>query len=91
MSQEIGRASEADLGGKKLARRFASRIAKARTLAGAPTSTRRLKKVARQLKAFSAQLAKALGAAKVKADLGAILSDLASQTSSELSGLITGG
>jgi hypothetical protein len=89
MGQIIGTASEADLGGKKLAHGFATKIGKARTLVGDPTTTRKLKRATKQVKQFSTKLAKALGRGKVKADLGAALGDLAAQAADELAGLIT--
>jgi hypothetical protein len=89
MSQDIGAASEADLGGKKLARQLATRIGKTQTLLKDPVKTGRLKKAARQLKAFTRQLTSAMGTGKVRADVGTTLETLAANAQSELAGLVT--
>jgi hypothetical protein len=91
MSQDIATASEADLGGKKLAQKLASRIAKAQTLVGDPVKPRRLKKAGHQLKAFSKQLGSAVGGGKVKAEFGTPLEVLATDAQNELAGLVSTG
>jgi hypothetical protein len=90
MSQDIGTASEPDLGGKKLAKQLATRVGKAQALVSDPVKARRLKKAAHQLKAFSKQLASAMGAGKVKGGVGTTLETLAIDAQSELAGLVTG-
>jgi hypothetical protein len=88
MAAEIGRAPETDLGGRKLARRFAARVAKATKLAGEPVKTSRLKKSAKQLRGFVKQMGKAVGAGKVNATLGATLTEFATEATAELDGLV---
>lgn len=89
MSQDIGATSQGDLGGKKLAKQLATRVAKAQRLVGDPVKTRRLKKAARQLKALSKQLASVMSNGKVNADVGTTLATLASDAQSEIAGLVT--
>ena len=90
MSELIGRASETDLGGRKLARSLANGVGKAKTLTADPTSTKRLKKAAKQLKQFSTKIGKGLAKGKVNADIGTELSTLSSEGQAELAGLVTG-
>ena len=89
MSDLIGHASEAQLGGRKLARGASARVAKAKTLAGDPPSTKRLKKAAKQLKSLSTKLSKAAGAGKADPALAVELNALSSQAQLELAGLTT--
>ncbi|MGH7894344.1 MAG: hypothetical protein ACREQL_06725 [Candidatus Binatia bacterium] len=90
MSRTMGTAAESDLGGARLAHKLVTRVGKARGLVGDPQTTRRLKKAAKQLKAFSKQLGNGMAAGKVRADLATTLSTLAAEAQSELTGLITG-
>lgn len=83
-------ASETDLGGRKLARSITKRIAKAITLTGDPTSTRRLKKAAKQLKQLGKKLDKGLAVGKVDATIGAELQGLGAEAQAELTGLAAG-
>ena len=89
MSDLMGHASEADLGGRKLARALSVRISKAKTLAADPPKTPRLKKATKQLKGFAIKLGKAVAAGKANAALGAELDGLATQAQTELAGLTT--
>jgi len=89
MGQMMGRAPEADLGGRKLARLLSKRISKAQTLSAEPTSTKKLKKAARQLKQFSTKLGKAVAAGKANAELGTALGGLATDAQAEITGLVT--
>lgn len=89
MSQDIGATSQGDLGGKKLAKQLATRVAKAQRLVGDPVKTPRLKKAARQLKALSKQLASVMSNGKLNADVGTTLATLASDAQSEIAGLVT--
>ena len=91
MSRIVGTASEAELGGKRLAHKFAAYIAKAQHLTRDPVKTRRLKQAAKQVHQFSFQLNGAMARQKVDAIVGAELSTLAGDAATELAGVITGG
>ena len=89
MSDLIGHASEADLGGRKVAHALSVRVSKAKTLTADPPKTPRLKKATKQLKGFAAKLAKAVAAGKANAALGSELGGLATEAQAELAGLTT--
>jgi hypothetical protein len=89
MTEVLGRASEAELGGRKSARVLSARVNKAKTLATDPPTARRLKKAAKQLKQFTTQLEKAVSAGKANATIGSELDGLAADAQAELAGLVT--
>jgi len=91
MSHEIGTATTEELGGAKLARRFATRIEKVRKLIAEPTKTGKLRKAGKQLKTFSRQFGAAVAKGKIDPDLAASLQGLAGEASSRLAGVIAGG
>jgi hypothetical protein len=90
MSTTVGAASETELGGRKLAKAIAKRVAKATTLTAEPTSTKRLKKAAKQLKQLATKLDKGLAKGTLDATIGAELKTLATEAQGELAGLIAG-
>ena len=91
MGRIVGTASEAELGGKRVAHKLAVYVAKAQHLAREPVKTRRLKQAAKQVHQFSFQLNGALARQKVDPVVGAELSTLAGDAATELAGVITGG
>jgi hypothetical protein len=89
MADLIAGATDTDLGGKKFGRSLGAKIRRAQTLVTDPTTTKKLKHAANQLKSFSKKLNNGLNRGKVNADLGTMLSGLATEASAELTGLIT--
>jgi hypothetical protein len=91
MGRIVGTASEAELGGKRVAHKLAVYVAKAQHLARDPVKGRRLKQAAKQVKQFTHQLNGAIARQKVDPVVGAELSTLAGDAATELAGVITGG
>ena len=90
MSQVVGQASEADLGGHKLAKQLAGRLRQAQKLLADPTNPKDMKKAGKQLKQFATKLGKGLVKNKVKPALGDALSPLVGEAQAELAGLVAG-
>jgi hypothetical protein len=89
MAELMAGATDTDLGGKKFSQSLRAKIRRAQALVVDPTTTKKLKHAANQLKSFSKKLNKGLARGKVRADLGGELSGLATEASDELAGLIT--
>lgn len=89
MQEIVGQASETDLGGHKLAKQLAGRLAQATKLLADPTSPKDMRKAGKQLKQFATKLGKGLTKHKVNADLGSALTPLVGDAQAELAGLLT--
>jgi hypothetical protein len=87
LSEALADASPQDLGGANLVRALANNISRAVKYTSEPTSPKRLKKAATQLKKFAAKLGRAISKGKVDPDLGTELSSLATEARSQLLGL----
>jgi hypothetical protein len=87
LTEEVNAAAPQDLGGPNLALSLANNLARATKYTTDPTSPKRLKKAATQLKKFSAKLGRAVSKGKIDPDLGNELDGLATDARSELLGL----
>jgi hypothetical protein len=87
LSDEILTNDPEALGGNNLARALANNVARAIKYTAEPTTPKRLKKAATQLKKFAAKLGRAISKGKVDPDLGNELTGLATDARSQLLGL----
>lgn len=88
MGDAIHGASEDNLGGKRVARAVGRCVDKAKSFAGDPMVSKRLKKAARQLKILTAKLNKALAKHKADAKLVEALTTRASEAQAVITGLV---
>jgi hypothetical protein len=87
LSEELADAQPSKLGGEQFIRALANNISRAVKYTSEPTSPKRLKKAATQLKKFAAKLGRAVSKGKIDADLGTELQTIATETRSQLLGL----
>ncbi len=87
MTTTIGQVDPKQLGGTNLARQLANNLAKAVKLTTDPTTPKKLKHAATQMKKFAAKLGRAVSKGKVDATLGNDLTSLATEARSQLLGL----
>jgi hypothetical protein len=83
----IGQADPKRLGGTNLARQLANNVAKAVKFTTDPTTPKKLKHAATQMKKFAAKLGRAISKGKVDPTIGNDLSSLATEARSQLLGL----
>lgn len=87
MTTTIGQVDPKQLGGTNLAHALANNLAKAVKFTTDPTTPKKLKHAATQLKKFAAKLGRAISKGKVDATIGNDLSSLATEARSRLLGL----
>jgi hypothetical protein len=88
LAETIAETSATDLGGPNLARALARNVSRADTFTAEPTTPKRLKKAATQLKKFAAKVDRGVSKGKIDAALGAELVEIAVQARDQLLGLL---